>query len=132
MKKCVLNLILCLLYAGTIHGQNSKLQNKPIEDILTFHLLDVESGLSHNVVNSIEQDALGFIWVATIEGLNCYDGTQFTKYKKKFKILKHHNKPLNNPINCFVIGPDKELIIGAYSNDSGIQLIDKNRKLKYY
>lgn len=173
MKKSVLNLILCLLYAGTIHGQNSKLQNKPIEDILTFHLLDVESGLSHNVVNSIEQDALGFIWVATIEGLNCYDGTQFTKYKKnfqnksnslinnnvqqikadkkgnlliatdegltiydtkteKFKILKHHNKPLNNPINCFAIGPDKELIIGAYRNDSGIQLIDKNRKLKYY
>ncbi len=81
MKNTLLGFLLSLC-ACIGNGQDSGLQPTAIEDRLTFHLLDVESGLSHNVVNSIEQDSLGFIWIATIEGLNRYDGNQFTKHKK--------------------------------------------------
>ncbi|WP_308991304.1 two-component regulator propeller domain-containing protein [Mariniflexile litorale] len=85
MIKNVFSFLFFLLYVNAIYCQDSKLESKSIEDILTFHLLDVESGLSHNVVNNIEQDSLGFIWVGTIEGLNRYDGTSFTKFKKDYK-----------------------------------------------
>jgi len=38
-------------------------------------------GLSHNIVNDILQDEMGFIWIATEDGLNCYDGYEFSIYR---------------------------------------------------
>jgi len=38
-------------------------------------------GLSHNIINDIEQDEKGFIWIATQDGLNRYDGYQFKVYR---------------------------------------------------
>jgi signal transduction histidine kinase/ligand-binding sensor domain-containing protein/DNA-binding response OmpR family regulator len=63
-------------------GQQNDLRPQPLEEGLSFYLLDVESGLSNNFINGIEQDSLGFIWIATIAGLNKYDGTQFTNFRK--------------------------------------------------
>ncbi|HRE37873.1 MAG TPA: histidine kinase [Chitinophagaceae bacterium] len=37
-------------------------------------------GLSDNTVTGIEQDAAGYIWLATFSGLNRYDGSRFIKY----------------------------------------------------
>ncbi|WKN31512.1 two-component regulator propeller domain-containing protein [Porifericola rhodea] len=53
-----------------------------LADKLTFYLLDTESGLSNNTINSIVQDSVGFIWVGTTEGLNRYDGRNFITHKK--------------------------------------------------
>ncbi|MDT0689989.1 two-component regulator propeller domain-containing protein [Salegentibacter sp. F188] len=53
-------------------------------DDLSFHLLNISSGLSHNFVNDIAQDSLGFIWIATIDGLNRYDGNRFIHYKGSY------------------------------------------------
>ena len=44
------------------------------------HLLS-EDGLSQNTVHSIIQDKEGFIWFATEDGLNKYDGYNFKVYK---------------------------------------------------
>ena len=44
------------------------------------HLLS-ENGLYQNTVHSILQDKKGFIWIATEDGLNKYDGYNFTVYK---------------------------------------------------
>jgi len=41
-------------------------------------------GLSQNSVTSIAQDSFGFLWIATQDGLNKYDGTNFTKYNADF------------------------------------------------
>ena len=38
-------------------------------------------GLSHNIVNDILQDELGYIWIATEDGLNRYDGYDFSTYR---------------------------------------------------
>jgi len=38
-------------------------------------------GLSHNVVNDVKQDDEGFIWVATQDGLNRYDGYKFKVFR---------------------------------------------------
>jgi signal transduction histidine kinase/ligand-binding sensor domain-containing protein len=43
--------------------------------------LNVDDGLSQSSVYSILQDSYGFIWMATGDGLNRYDGKQFVSYK---------------------------------------------------
>lgn len=45
-----------------------------------FHLTSTE-GLSHDHVNAIIQGKRGFIWIATDDGLNRYDGYQFIVYR---------------------------------------------------
>lgn len=45
-----------------------------------FDHLSTIDGLSQNSVNDIFQDSEGFIWLATQEGLNRYDGYEFVKY----------------------------------------------------
>ncbi len=37
--------------------------------------------LSNSLINSVYQDQKGFIWIATEDGLNRFDGTKFTIYK---------------------------------------------------
>ena len=43
-----------------------------------------DKGLSQHICTSIAQDADGFMWFGTVDGLNRYDG-------KKFKIFSQHN-----------------------------------------
>jgi len=46
-----------------------------------FERLNTEDGLSYPGINGITQDDQGFIWIATSEGLNRYDGYEFKVYK---------------------------------------------------
>lgn len=46
-----------------------------------FKRLGVNEGLSQNSVTSIIQDKQGFIWIATGDGLNRYDGKTFRVYR---------------------------------------------------
>lgn len=48
---------------------------------LRFTRLTTEQGLSNDMVNSIIQDHLGFMWFGTQDGLNRYDGGTFTVYR---------------------------------------------------
>lgn len=57
--------------------------NPLIADItnLKFTHLTIDDGLSHSKVNCIFQDRRGMIWFGTNEGLNKYDGYDFTIYQ---------------------------------------------------
>jgi signal transduction histidine kinase/ligand-binding sensor domain-containing protein/CheY-like chemotaxis protein len=46
-----------------------------------FDRLSIEDGLSQNTVSGIVQDNQGFLWVATHDGLNRYDGYEFKTYE---------------------------------------------------
>ncbi len=46
-----------------------------------FHRLNEAHGLSNNVINDILQDRIGFIWIATDDGLFRYDGANFLEFK---------------------------------------------------
>ncbi|MEZ4792433.1 MAG: two-component regulator propeller domain-containing protein [Gelidibacter sp.] len=52
---------------------------------ISFRELTVEQGLSQNSVVSIAQDSIGYMWFATQDGLNKYDGKAFTFYNKQFE-----------------------------------------------
>ncbi len=49
---------------------------------IVFRRLNTEQGLSQSNVYAITQDYLGFIWIATADGLNRYDGSTFKSYKR--------------------------------------------------
>ena len=60
---------------------------------------DIENGLPSRMVFDICQDSSGLIWLATYEGLCCYDGFKFLKYNvkdglpdQKFKHLLYDDK----------------------------------------
>jgi ligand-binding sensor domain-containing protein/signal transduction histidine kinase len=46
-----------------------------------FENITTEQGLSQSTITAILQDRQGFMWFATEDGLNQYDGYQFTVYK---------------------------------------------------
>ncbi|QCX39079.1 response regulator [Aureibaculum algae] len=51
---------------------------------ISFRSLSIEEGLSQNSVLSIAQDSIGYLWFATQDGLNRYDGKTFKYYNKQF------------------------------------------------
>jgi signal transduction histidine kinase/ligand-binding sensor domain-containing protein/CheY-like chemotaxis protein len=50
-----------------------------------FKRLTTDDGLSQGHVNAIYKDQKGFMWFATDEGLNKYDGYRFTVYKNNLQ-----------------------------------------------
>ena len=52
----------------------------PAQSPITFRQLSKKEGLSQSSVLAITQDDSGFLWFGTKNGLNKYDGYQFTNY----------------------------------------------------
>lgn len=48
-----------------------------------FRHITVNEGLSHSDVLSVTQDTMGYVWLATNNGLNRFDGYEIKTYKKK-------------------------------------------------
>ncbi|MCX7551881.1 two-component regulator propeller domain-containing protein, partial [Xanthomarina sp. F2636L] len=72
-----LKLLMFFLFPIVVFSQNNKQ--------VAFRELTVAQGLSQNSVVSIAQDSLGFMWFATQDGLNKYDGREFTNYNFQFE-----------------------------------------------
>ncbi|MEX1197379.1 MAG: two-component regulator propeller domain-containing protein [Pseudohongiellaceae bacterium] len=48
-----------------------------------FDHITSQDGLSQNAVHSVLQDRRGYLWIATEDGLNRYDGYSFTVYRRE-------------------------------------------------
>jgi signal transduction histidine kinase/ligand-binding sensor domain-containing protein/CheY-like chemotaxis protein len=78
-----------LLFLATfIIGSNALGQEEEIQKQLRFRHITIDDGLSNNHVNSICEDSCGYIWMATRNGLNKYNGITFITYYNKAHI-KH-------------------------------------------
>lgn len=68
--------IACLLHTVSIQvARCQSLAN------IAFETLGINDGLSQGMVNKIIQDRYGFMWFATKDGLNRYDGYHFKVYR---------------------------------------------------
>lgn len=63
----------------------SKNKQTTLEKQFAFKALTINQGLSQNCVISIAQDSIGYLWLATQDGLNKYDGRKFIQYDKQFE-----------------------------------------------
>jgi ligand-binding sensor domain-containing protein/two-component sensor histidine kinase len=60
------------------------LQAQPPHVSFTFQHISTQDGLAHRVVNDMMQDHKGYIWMATQNGLQRYDGQRFMTWHKVF------------------------------------------------
>lgn len=67
-----INIICCLLFSNEIASHNSAIK---------FEHVTTKQGLTHNRIFDIVKDSTGFMWVATLNGLNRYDGYNFKNFK---------------------------------------------------
>ncbi len=85
--------ILC--YAGKLYAQQARQY--------TFTHYSTVSGLLSNQVNTVVQDADGFIWTGTTDGLQRFDGNRYKTFRYK------RNDPFSLPSNPVLqILPDKK------------------------
>ena len=70
---------------------------------LSLTRIGVERGLSNNHVVGIVQDKQGFIWVATDEGLNRFDGHNFRTFFKEEQSAR--GSITGNELNCILDDP---------------------------
>ncbi len=82
---------------------------------ITFSQLSVNDGLSQNSVVSIAQDTIGYMWFATQDGLNRYNGIDFEYYPLLFDDITKENYSrlgkiyVNSSNELYVVGKDGQL-----------------------
>lgn len=102
IKKTLWVVFICLM--GHIVALAQKYQVRP---------LDLEQGLSCNYVVSIAQDKYGFLWFATEEGLNRFDGNSFFTYYKQ----RDRKGISSSELNCVIDDAKKPVVWIGTKND---------------
>ena len=102
-------ILLCyMVVASEIKGQEGR-------------LFTSDTQLSSSLVNQVYQDKNGFIWIATRNGFDRYDGSQFQTFHKTRKpgsmLSEHVTCMLEDAAGHLLVGMDKGL--QAYDEDTG-------------
>jgi len=90
------------------------------QDNVFFDHLTTEDGLSQSDINSIYQDYQGFMWFATHDGLNKYDGYEFTVYSPS----PNKAGSINSNLIFDIIG-DKRGNLWIATTGSGLNYFDR-------
>ena len=73
----VRKVLLLAAFSLLLPGVSLRAQEAPS----AFERISLEQGLSQSIVEAIAQDRKGFLWFATEDGLNRFDGYRFTVYR---------------------------------------------------
>lgn len=73
----ILKVTLLFLFSFLVFSGQSNAQEMSIR----FEQITTQDGLSQSTINDILQDSRGFLWFATEDGLNRYDGYEFKVYR---------------------------------------------------
>jgi PAS domain S-box-containing protein len=118
LLKTIICIILFIFPAG-INAQNNSIR---------FSHISLESGLSQATIFQIIQDKQGFLWIATADGLNRYDGYQF----KVYNVEKGNPRSLSNGY-VLALYEDQQGYIWAGTRGGGLNRFDpaKDEFLRY-
>jgi ligand-binding sensor domain-containing protein/signal transduction histidine kinase/DNA-binding response OmpR family regulator len=100
IKKFIL-LKIAIVVVCFCNGQNNRI-----------NFQSIQNGLSNPCVKCILKDSKGYLWFGTSEGLNKFDGSNFTLYEKN---TKDTNSLVNNNIGALLEDNDHYLWIGTAS-----------------
>ena len=78
-----------------------------------------DKDLSNSLINSIYQDKRDYIWIATEDGLNKFDGVKFSVYKNN---LKDSTSLKNNYVRCMYEDSKGRFWVGGIN---GLQLFNR-------
>ncbi len=92
-RYCII-VILNLLFVSILYSQD--------KESLYFSNLRQEDGLPSNVINSVVQDRLGFMWISTTNGVCRYDGYSTIIFKQDAT----HNSITSNNVGTLLIEGD--------------------------
>jgi signal transduction histidine kinase/ligand-binding sensor domain-containing protein len=96
------------------------------ENTINFTRLSTSDGLSQSSVIALEQDAAGFMWIGTRDGLNHYDGHDFTVYKTQDG---NETSLSNSDILSLEVDQNDNLWVGTYNGlnhwNSDLQSFDR-------
>lgn len=95
---------------------------------LKFSHITLEQGLSQSTVNAIVQDARGFIWFGTQDGLNRYDGYAVTVFKQS---AADTNSLSDNSIWCLLNDARGDLWVGTLRGGANRYILSENRFIHY-
>ncbi|MDQ4141870.1 MAG: hypothetical protein M3142_15290, partial [Bacteroidota bacterium] len=112
LKVWLLSLLLLFSTTGKSFGQSENMR---------FEHLTEQQGLSQNTVWSIHQDKEGFMWFGTEDGLNKYDGYNFTVLKPDPDDPEHtlHHNIISD------IHEDRKGRLWVTTLGGGLHLVDK-------
>lgn len=109
----LLNILLFSIFSfgNSIQVSSQKVESNQINKFST------EQGLSSNTVHSILQDQKGFIWIATEDGLNKFDGKNFTH----FSVNSGRYGLSHNRTQALLLAPDGNIWAGT---SDGLNIYD--------
>jgi len=88
-------------------------------DPLEFERITLDQGLSQSIIEGILQDRVGFLWFATEDGLNRYDGY-------RFRVLRHDPDDADslsyNDLKC--VYEDREGVLWVGTFEAGLNRYD--------
>ena len=113
MAKQILLLILSGIFSCSLFSQ--------ITEPISFIHIGLNEGLSQSTVFDIAQDKHGSMWFATYDGLNKYDGYNFTVYQHNEKIP---NSIASDIIRTIKIDSQNRMWMGT---SEGLSLYDSNK-----
>ncbi|RIA10578.1 signal transduction histidine kinase [Flavobacteriaceae bacterium MAR_2010_72] len=109
--KCVYSF--CLLFIAVVASAQDSINQKQF----AFKTLTINDGLSQNSVIDIAQDSIGYLWLATQDGLNKYDGKRFIHYNKQFEDI---TRPTFSKLGKVYI--DKQNRLWIVTNSGNLEL----------
>lgn len=109
--------IVCLLVSLSLHAQQP--------GHISFVHIGVNEGLSQNTIFDIAQDKEGNLWFATYDGLNKYDGYDFTVYQHNDEDPKSIGSDI---IKACTIDSQGRMWMGT---EEGLSLYDANQDAFY-
>lgn len=115
-----------LMLSVSFHFQFVKAQDQKAGfsyDKIKFEHLSTDQGLSQSTVECIFRDSRGFMWFGTEEGLNKFDGFDFTVYKTDLK----NNFSLNNEI-VFSLFEDLSGTLWIGTREGGLNKFNRDKE----
>ena len=114
-----LSVLLAVFFAPAFAQQSVFPSNRDVQ----FQHLTVDQGLSQTSVAEIYQDAQGFLWFGTSDGLNKFDGYDVTVYKQD---PDNPNSLAGNSIMSIYEAPSEPGVLWIGTTNTGLTRFDRD------